>query len=109
MPVDRYAHRNPCLRRPGEVSELPGGRARGMHARLSGAPQAGTCGERDPSVAVRGNADDAHRPPQLCTPTVLPARSPFAIRPWTAPLNWSKPIGARSQHGFSTWSGNDRE
>jgi hypothetical protein len=26
------------------------------------------------SVAVRGNADGAHRPRQLCTPTVLTAR-----------------------------------
>jgi hypothetical protein len=37
-----------------------------------------------PSVAVRGNADGAHRPPQLCTPTVLIARTPSAMRPWTA-------------------------
>ena len=31
---------------------------------------------RPPSVAVRGNADGAHRPSQLCTPTVLTARTP---------------------------------
>ena len=31
----------------------------------------GKCGQRGPSVAVRGIADGVHRPPQLCTPTVV--------------------------------------
>ena len=34
-----------------------------------------------PSVAVRGNADGAHRPSQLCTPTVLAARTPVRYAP----------------------------
>jgi hypothetical protein len=33
-----------------------------MHARLSGSRQAETRDRRGPSVAVRGNADGAHRP-----------------------------------------------
>lgn len=44
--------------------------------RLNGARRAETRHWRAPSVAVRGNADGAHRPPQLCTPTVLAARTP---------------------------------
>jgi len=35
---------------------------RGMHARLTGARQTGTCRRRGPSVAVRETADGAHRP-----------------------------------------------
>jgi len=35
----------------------------GMHARLGGARQVWTRRQRGPSVAVRGNADGAHRPP----------------------------------------------
>jgi len=31
----------------------------------------GKCGQRGPSVAVRETADGVHRPPQLCTPTVV--------------------------------------
>jgi hypothetical protein len=46
---------------PIRISARPRGHA-GMHARLSGACQAGTRGRRGPSVAVRGTADGAHRP-----------------------------------------------
>ena len=44
-------------------------------ARLSGARQAGTCRQHGSSVAVRGKA--------TVPPTVLAARTPSAIRPWT--------------------------
>jgi hypothetical protein len=47
--------------RPIRISAPPRGHT-GMHARLSGACQAGTRGRRGPSVAVRGTADGAHRP-----------------------------------------------
>jgi len=40
------------------------------------ARKARTRRQRGPSVAVRGNADGAHRPSQLCTPTVLTTRTP---------------------------------
>jgi hypothetical protein len=60
----------------------PGRRAdRGMHARLSGARQAGTRDRRGPSVAARGS--------RRCTPTVLAAgRRPLcrvASRRWQTP------------------------
>jgi hypothetical protein len=70
-----------------------------MHARLGGARQAWTRRQRGSSVAVRGNADGAHRPPQLRAPTVVSVRTdrrkcarrpsqkhgrPSAMRPWTA-------------------------
>jgi hypothetical protein len=42
----------------------------GMHARLRRLRQARTTAKCGPSVAVRGNADGAHRPSELCTPTV---------------------------------------
>ena len=42
---------------------------------------------RGPSVAVRGNADGAHRPPQLCTPTVVTA---YTDRPYsTDPVRYA--------------------
>jgi hypothetical protein len=47
----------------------------GTHARLSGSRQAGTRDRRDPSVAVRGKP--------TVPPTVLAARTPSAICPWT--------------------------
>jgi hypothetical protein len=87
-----------CPHQPGEVSEPPGGHTR-MHARLGAARQAWTTRPRGPSVAVRETADGAHRPSQLCTPTVvtvhadrrkcarrapLPHGRPSAMRPWTA-------------------------
>ena len=51
------------------TSRPPGGHA---DARPLGDPrQAGKRPQQGPSVAVRGNADGAHRPPQLCTPTVV--------------------------------------
>jgi hypothetical protein len=60
--------------RPIRISAPPRGHT-GMHARLSGACQAGTRGQRGPSVAVRGK------------PTVHTdrpgGRTPSAICPWT--------------------------
>ena len=53
----------PALPRPPDcgITGPPDGHT-GMHARLSGARQAGTCRRRGPSVAVRETADGAHRP-----------------------------------------------
>ena len=53
---------------PGETTGPPGGHT-GMHARLSGARQAGTRRQRGPSVAVRGKP--------TVTLTVLASRTPF--------------------------------
>ena len=49
---------------------------RRMHARLSGAGQASTRPRRGPSVRSVENP--------AVTPTVLAARNPSAMRPWTA-------------------------
>ena len=54
----------------GQTSIWGGRRMSKDHERVE-AIGAGTRRRRGPSVAVRGNADGAHRPPQLCTPTVL--------------------------------------
>ena len=53
----------PALPRPPDcgITGPPDGHT-GMHARLTGARQAGTCRRRGPSVAVRETADGAHRP-----------------------------------------------
>ena len=53
----------PALPRPPDcgITGPPDGHT-GMHARLTGARQAGTCRQRGPSVAVRETADGAHRP-----------------------------------------------
>jgi hypothetical protein len=59
---------------PREAAGPLGGHTR-MHARLSGARQAGTCRQPGPSVAVR------EKP--TVTPTARPARTPSAICPWT--------------------------
>jgi hypothetical protein len=52
------------------------GRTQRMHARLGGARQASTRPQRGPSVP------SVETP--TVTPTVLPARNPSAMRPWTA-------------------------
>ncbi len=61
--------------RPGRTAGRGAGTLWGMHARLSGARQAGTRRQRGPSAAVRGKS--------TVTPTVLTARTPSAICPWT--------------------------
>jgi hypothetical protein len=60
--------------RPREITgnAMPDAR---MHAQLSGSRQAGTCGLRGPSVAVRGK-------PTVCTDRPG-GRTPSAICPWT--------------------------
>ena len=65
----------PCPHQPWEVSEPPGGHTR-MHARLRAACQAWTTRPRGRSAAVRETADGANRPSEMCTPTVLTARTP---------------------------------
>jgi hypothetical protein len=69
-------HRAPAFpgRPPREITgnAMPDAR---MHAQLSGSRQAGTCGLRGPSVAVRGK-------PTVCTDRPG-GRTPSAICPWT--------------------------
>jgi hypothetical protein len=58
-----HQRNRPSLPAPARGSVRAAGRAHtGMHARLGGARQAGTHRQRGPSVAVRRNADGAHRP-----------------------------------------------
>jgi hypothetical protein len=72
----------PCPH-PARGSVRAAGRAHTrMHALLGGARQARTPRHRGPSVAVRGNADGTYRPSQLCTPTVLTARTPVRLPAW---------------------------
>ena len=62
----RPRSRPPLSREGSRTAGLPAG----MHARLRHSPPPKTPPAR-PSVAVRENADGAHRPSQLCTPTVV--------------------------------------
>ena len=54
--------------------------------------------QRGPSVAVRGNADGAHRPPQLCTPTVVTVHTD---RPCGTD---ARPLCVRGQRNMTVYS-----
>ena len=72
-------HRTRALPLPapalGSIRAVGRGHTR-MHARLRAACQAWTTRPRGRSAAVRETADGANRPSEMCTPTVLTARTP---------------------------------
>ena len=71
----------------------------GMHARLRRSPQGpGKRGQRGPSVAVRETADGVHRPPQLCTPTVVTVHTD---RPCSTD---ARPLCVRGQRNMTIYS-----
>ena len=58
----------------------------------------GKCGQRGPSVAVRGIADGVHRPPQLCTLTVVTVHTD---RPCSTD---TRPLCVRGQRNMTIYS-----
>jgi hypothetical protein len=58
----------------------------------------GKRGQRGPSVAVRETADGAHRPPQLCTPTVVTVHTD---RPCSTD---ARPLCVRGQRNMTIYS-----
>jgi hypothetical protein len=63
-------HRSRSAGLPGKARGPPDGH-RGGTPGSAVHPTPEKRGQRGPSVAVRGIADGVHRPPQLCTPTVV--------------------------------------
>jgi len=55
-------------------------------------------GQRGPSVAVRGIADGVHRPPQLCTPTVVTVHTD---RPYSTD---ARPLCVRGHRNMTIYS-----
>src|ERR1700760_3518393 len=80
-------------------------KARGPRDRHRGAtpasavhPTPGKRGQRGPSVAVRETADGVHRPPQLCTPTVVTVHTD---RPCSTD---ARPLCVRGQRNMTIYS-----
>jgi hypothetical protein len=86
--------------RPGRPLSREGALAAGPARKgdMCPAPRLSLCRQRGPSVAVRETADGVHRPPQLCTPTVVTVQTD---RPCSTD---ARPLYVRGQRNMTVCS-----